>query len=656
MAQTGKHPTLSKTAFSHRRSVNVASLARSQTSIFQTRHRLSSTSNPELGSSFSSSRESLAWSESSSDAGTAITPTSELSAEGADEKPQVAEVDKTKTHNERVLTKLLTQDPEVLRNSKSDGETGAQLIQKYCCGGGCCFLNQTAPAASDRSPTIDVPDNEAFVSLDLKLLGLSLDAELTGITPLPENTISFAPASNPKPARSSGTVQRHPPEFVQPHPPFHVFSAPLCHARELTKPGAMKRTFHFDIDVTDYPEENDVDFKVGGAIGICPPNEGTVVDDVFNLLGIPKFLRDKPVTLHTTGGRWPTIWGDEESRTLLTTRRELLTWCTDLQSYPPTKTLLRLLADYAVAPNEKQILLYLSSAQGQPSFCDLRTGPHLSLPQLLTAFPSSKPPLDHLLSVLNQLMPRFYSLSNDPHVSSSRDGLAGRRLIEIAVTVHKTHDWHSGSRTGVGSGFLERLARSFIAAEESALASGLATAAACQSARATLNAHIPMFRGLMANPLSREFGVATGPMMLIGAGVGMAPFRGFILNRLRDANCASKIWLVQGVRDASLDELYSGELGAYESQIKRVVQSRARRRPGVRHLNHLNVPFKANSETDLPTLLKYKCGKTRMDLMECMTEMKRTESTGKLLRPIQSYVQDEVRAQADVVWDVVQGG
>lgn len=149
-----------------------------------------------------------------------------------------------------------------------------------------------------------------------------------------------------------------------------MFSAPVHHARELTKPGAEKRTFHFDIDVTDYPDEGGVDFKVGGAIGICPPNPPEMVDDVFDQLGVPKFVRDKPVTLKTQPIRWPTIWGDEKARELVTTRRELLTWCVDLQSTPPTKQLLRLMAEHADALNEKKILLYLTSAQGQAAFCE----------------------------------------------------------------------------------------------------------------------------------------------------------------------------------------------------------------------------------------------------------------------------------------------
>ena len=88
-----------------------------------------------------------------------------------------------------------------------------------------------------------------------------------------------------------------------------------------------------------------------------------------------------------------------------------------------------------------------------------------------------------------------------------------------------------------------------------------------------LDLRIPMFRGLMANPLAREF-VSDGPMMLIGAGVGVAPFRGFVHRRLKSANCANKVWVLQGVRDSLLDELYSGDWGVHEDKVKKVVQSR----------------------------------------------------------------------------------
>ncbi|KAF2265340.1 hypothetical protein CC78DRAFT_532559 [Lojkania enalia] len=544
-----------------------------------------------------SSGESIPWSGHSSDESEPpLTPSTE---------PQVDEIvdrlenlpaaavnfNESKERPRRASTTLISESPADIRRILGEGETATKLISQ-CCGGGCCLLKTLAPDTTtpDFQPVV-IPDNRAFRSLNLRLGPLSLDTELTNTTALPPVNMSFEPIPTSE-SRHVTTVYKAPPQFVQPHPPYDVYSAPVYHARELTKPGAEKRTFHFDIDVTDYPDEGGIDFKVGGAIGICPPNAPELVDELFDILCIPRFVRDKPVTLKTLSGRWPTIWGDDKAREVVTTRRELLTWCADVQSHPPTKQLLRLMAEYADAPNERKILLYLCSAEGQAAFCDLRTTSHITIAQLLYAFPSSKPPLPALLSILNQLMPRFYSLSNDPHISSARPGLPGsRRLIEIAVTIHETPDWHAegATRTGVGSGFMERIAQAFISAESEGI-----------DPPAILDLRVPMFRGLMANPLSRQFG-GDGPMVLIGAGVGMAPFRGFILNRLKNANCANKIWLIQGVRDSMLDEIYSGELGDHEREIKKVVQSR-KHRPGV-------------------------------------SEAK--------------YVQDEVRLQADIVWFVI---
>jgi sulfite reductase alpha subunit-like flavoprotein len=423
------------------------------------------------------------------------------------------------------------------------------------------------PFKSQDTPFIQVPvrqpNNKAYRAMSLKIGPIGLESGLSNIAELPEKTVSFSNLGTntiiPGPRVDTA---KHPPKFVTPHPPYEVYSAPLFHARELTRPGAEKRTYHFDIDVTDYPVEGgDVDFVVGGAIGVCAPNPPELVDAIFDRLAVPKFVRDKQVLMKTTNGRWPTIWGDEQPRELVTTRRELLTWCSDVQSYAPTKGLLRLLGEYAEDVHERKILMYLSSSQGQASFCDLRTGPYITLFQLLAAFPSSRPPVDRLLSVLNTLMPRFYSLSQDPQVSCLRDEQHCRRLIEIAVTVHEADDFANGTRTGIGSGFLERMAQKLIAAEKAGIDPR------------SLDLRIPMFRGLMANPLAREF-VSDGPMLLIGAGVGVAPFRGFVHRRLRSANCANKVWVLQGVRDSLLDELYSGDWGVHEDKVKKIVQSR----------------------------------------------------------------------------------
>lgn len=493
----------------------------------------------------------------------------------------------------RASTRLIAQTPRDIQ--RITGETTAEFVGR-CCGGGCCLGLEGARRADVEYEDITLPDNDAFKSLGLKLG--DIPAHLTNIIEMPETTVSFTSIPRPVAAATSPhdsaislqsgdsespfTNAAHfpvsgklvspgpdyeavdtviqPPRFVQPHPPFHVYPARIHSTRELTKPGAEKRTYHFDLDITDYPPEDMVDFKVGGAIGVMAPNCEISVEDVLDALMVPRFQRDKPVLLKTTKGRWPTVWGDEKPRELVTTRRDLLTWCTDIQSYAPTKPLLRVLAEHATAANEKKILMFLCSAEGQGAFCDFRTGQYTTLAQLLNAFPSSHPPLSEILSVTQPLMPRFYSLSNDPHESYQLRDHAQHRLIEIAVTVHETLDWQRGCRTGVGSGFFERQARKYLRAQA--------------AGEKTPEFYVPMFKGLMANPLAKQFN-SDGPMLLIGAGVGIAPFRGFVQRRLKQANCANKVWVLQGIRDSLVDEIYSGEWGVHEDEVKRVVQSRA---------------------------------------------------------------------------------
>ena len=485
----------------------------------------------------------------------------------------------------RASTRLIAQNASDIR--RITGESKQEFATR-CCGGGCCLIGPRRDGVEYEE--VVLPSNDAFRALGLKIG--DIPTNLTNITELPEKTVLFMaipkPRSMPSPADSGISIESErgtttstletamekmnltprisavdtsiqPPTFVQPHPPYHVYPAKIHSARELTKDGAEKRTYHFDLDVTDYPEEDGTDFKVGGAIGVMAPNCDRVVEDVLDTLMVPRFLRDKPVLMTTTKGRWPTVWGDDQARQIVTTRRELLTWCTDLQSYPPTKPLLRVLAEHAEAANERKILMFLCSSEGQGRFCDFRTGPHVSISQLLNAFPSSRPPMDELLSCLQQLMPRFYSLSNDPTESYQIRDRTQHRLIEIAVTVHESEDWKNGCRTGVGSGFFERQARRFIRAQE--------------AGEKAPRVYIPMFKGLMANPLAKQFN-SDGPMLLIGAGVGIAPFRGFVQRRLKKANCANKVWVLQGIRDSLVDEIYSGEWGVHEDEVKRVVQSR----------------------------------------------------------------------------------
>ncbi|KAK9461388.1 uncharacterized protein V1516DRAFT_696007 [Lipomyces oligophaga] len=445
--------------------------------------------------------------------------------------------------------------------------TPADENDSECCGGGCCAVSSVASAScssdslsslSPASSSIAFPDNLAFKQLKLPLLKISRSARLLGTTSLPPCSVKLEPVAQSC-AETIGTNALVPPKYLKPHYPYDVHNMPIIAVRELTGKDALKRTYHFDIDVSKYPEEiPGVDFRVGGAVGICSRNKPSLVDEILTCLKIPDSDRDTPVSLVTSGGRWPSIWGEEKPRTLTTSFREILTWTLDLNNGIFSKNLVRVLAEYATDASERAILLWLCSRQGQSTFCNLRSAPYPpTLLQLLLAFPSSVPPIAQLASVLPTLMPRFYSLSSDPVENYISDGLATPiRRIEIAVTVHEASEpWRGPGvvRSGNCTGFLEQIALEFLHGQK------IVT--------------LPLFRGLQANPLAKEFR-ADGPMLLVGAGVGIAPFRGFVQRRLKNANCKNKVWVLQGCRDSLVDELYAGEWGINDTEVRKVVQSR----------------------------------------------------------------------------------
>lgn len=417
----------------------------------------------------------------------------------------------------------------------------------------------------------------AFKVLDMDLTDFEPGSRLTSVPALPPRTVRLErqtdPISPPATPRSSedlearpasqsaiksldrqvkhksrivlSTPSKHPPKFVQPHPPHEVFSAPILHAEQMTKDGASKRVYHLSIDVSDYPMPAGESWLVGGSFGMCPANEHEIVEEVLEATDGLETAHES-VLLKTDSGHWPTVWGDDQARTLQTTKYDILRWCSDISSSPIKKNILRVLAEYASDKLEKQILLFLISRQGQNAFCNLRGGNPITLPHLLHAFPSTKPPLAALLAVLPQLMPRWYSLSSDP---TSNHG-----TLEFAFTVAEMAHFKGHSRGGVGSGFLESLVKQKLAGEE--------------------DLRLPMFRGLHANPFTKDF-ADSGPMILIGAGVGIAPFRGFVQRRVSSAKCAGKVYVIQGCRDSQFDGIYGNDL---QSATHCIVESQAGRK------------------------------------------------------------------------------
>ncbi|MDN5915041.1 MAG: molybdopterin-dependent oxidoreductase [Pseudonocardia sp.] len=141
---------------------------------------------------------------------------------------------------------------------------------------------------------------------------------------------------------------------------------------------------------------------------------------------------------------------------------------------------------------------------------------------LLTEF-GVRADLDEWLGVLKPLVPRLYSISSSPKVTPD----------EVHLTVATVRYEHQGkARTGVCSTFLADRGR---------------------------DVDIPVFVQRSAH--FRPPSGSTTPMIMIGPGTGIAPFRAFLQER-RELGHTGANWLFFGERNAASDFYYRDELEA----------------------------------------------------------------------------------------------
>jgi len=208
-----------------------------------------------------------------------------------------------------------------------------------------------------------------------------------------------------------------------------------------------------------------------------------------------------------------------------TVKQALMQWC-DLTS-PPRKGVLSVLAHYATDEQEKKRLLQLSDDKPQPYTYFIKDSQRTIL-EVLNEFPSAKVPFDHFLEVIPRLPPRYYS------ISSSLKEHPGQIHITAIVVSYQTPT----RRTHLG------VCTNWLAKQIPADGCFPTIPIFIHSS----NFHLP------SDP--------TTPIVMIGPGTGLAPFRGFLYERKHSHLQGHKgeNILFFGCRSRSVDFLYEEEL------------------------------------------------------------------------------------------------
>jgi sulfite reductase (NADPH) flavoprotein alpha-component len=301
--------------------------------------------------------------------------------------------------------------------------------------------------------------------------------------------IGGPPAPQPAPATavSSGGA-------LVPASPGGPLPARLVMAGRLNRDGSDKDTRH----VVLVNEAGALSYQVGDSLGVVARNCPELVGAIIERLGA------KPDT--------PVLSPDGVERPLA----EALTQFCEIRR--PSDQAIEVLSSRAHDLDESRVLQAM--AEGYPGI-----GPDdADLLDLLESFPSARPPLSELVSALDPLQPRLYSIASSPK----------QTVGEIHLTVAAVrYEKRARRRTGVASTFL------------------------CD--RTAPGEPVPVF----VRP-SDGFGLAPPdrPIIMIGPGTGIAPFRAFLQER-RATGARGRNWLFFGNPRRQTDFLFEDELTAY---------------------------------------------------------------------------------------------
>jgi NADPH-ferrihemoprotein reductase len=230
----------------------------------------------------------------------------------------------------------------------------------------------------------------------------------------------------------------------------------------------------------------------------------------------------------------------------------------------PRKDLLGHLAHFAGAPAERARLLRLASRAGREEFTAWVRGCQRAVYELFDAFPSLKVPLAAFVHIMPRLQPRAYTIASSSLVQPSRVA-----IVASVLDAEKPGAETGRRLRGVCSNYLLRSAGAAGAAAAAApvsRGSGAASPAAAASAAVSAAPSVPRMWVTVKPSTFRLPRDARTPVIMIGPGTGIAPFRGFLQERAHLRSLGKAVgpaFLYFGCQARDRDFVYREELDAW---------------------------------------------------------------------------------------------
>ncbi|WP_019450439.1 cytochrome P450 [Cupriavidus sp. BIS7] len=268
-----------------------------------------------------------------------------------------------------------------------------------------------------------------------------------------------------------------------------------------------------------------VTYRTGDHVAVWPQNDARLVADLCERLDID---HEAMVTLSAQHGAGR---GLPIGQALPV--RDLLTHFVELQDVVSRQTL-RALAQATRCPFTKQSLEMLASDDVEHGHAAKVAAKRLGILDVLVAYPAITLTLQELLACTVPMRPRFYSIASSPLVSPDVATLLVGTVWAPALSGR-------GQFRGVASTWLQGLE---------------------PGAHVSASIRTP-------NPPFAPEADASVPMLLIGPGTGIAPFRGFLEERAAQQAAGSAVTPVQlyfGCRHPQHDWLYGDDIARWAGQ------------------------------------------------------------------------------------------